>query len=111
MTNEGYPFKTNHLGLVCCQSGPPGCYCDFVFYTISDGRCLTANYTDNTVSVEWCKVADKPVLSTWQETYYNETFIQLENMGESSAKMCLGQESVEKKTICKKGSKLMLMPC
>merc|ERR1712083_145829 len=113
MTNEGYAFDINHSGLVCCHSGPAGCFCDFNYYTIPDGRCLTANYTDNTVSVEQCNVADKPPLSTWRETYYNSTFIQLENMGETNTNtyMCLGQESIKKEAVCKKGTKLMLMPC
>jgi len=112
MTNEGYPFYTNHSGLVCCQSGPPGCFCDFVFYTIPDGRCLTANYTDHSVSVQKCNVDDKPPMSTWSETSYNSTFIQLENMGQSDKfkKMCLGQD-VEGNMVCSKGSRLKLVPC
>ena len=116
MTNEGYPFYTNHSGIVCWQSGPPGCFCDFIFYTVSgDGTdgCLTANYEDNTVSVEQCNVDDKPPMSTWSETYYNETFIQIENMGQTDVrkKMCLGQDYSDRNMICEKGTKLALVPC
>merc|ERR1712130_428585 len=75
MTNEGYAFKTNHSALVCCHSGPANCFCDFYFYTIPDGRCLTANYADNTITAKPCNFNvnhHTPAFGLWSETYYNE---------------------------------------
>ena len=47
--NEGYAFKTDPTGLICCHSGPAGCYCDMVSFTVPDGECLTGNYAVETL--------------------------------------------------------------
>ena len=89
MTNEGYPFPTNKTGLFCCHNGPLGCYCDITQYGL-DGMngalCIAGNYSDGSVLATKCGASDHGQYdeTTWRETYYNDTFIQLENYGNTN---------------------------
>lgn len=117
--NEGYMFKINPPGLSCCHSGPEGCYCDTVYYKTMDGeteKCLTANYTDHSVSMGLCENKEYPLLAKWRETHYNGTFIQIENMATTkkyikNSYLCLGQDEGSKNGICEEGTKMSLVAC
>merc|ERR1712154_320407 len=93
--NEGYAFKTNASGLLCCRSGPAGCYCDLATYTVRDGiLCLAGDMETNTVAMKLCNASDVPPL--WKETHYNDTFIQMEvgaGPGSTNTYSCLGQDA------------------
>merc|ERR1712083_698730 len=110
MVNYGYPYPTNKTGLFCCHDGPLQCYCDITQYSFEnkgDTLCISADYKDHTLKATKC--SDQYDETTWRETYYNDTFIQLENYGNTGGNtyMCLGQESI----LCDKGTRLKLVPC
>merc|ERR1719189_1599445 len=110
--NEGYAFKTNASGLICCRSGPAGCSCDMAAYTVPDGKCITYTEHDDDVQLRPCDSVSDP-LHVWKETHYNETFVQIESAGlqQLNTYMCLGQESTDKDAICKRGTKVKMVPC
>ena len=53
--------------------------------------------------------------TSWRETWYNETFIQIENWGTTRTSkntyMCLGQDQDTLGDNCKRGSQLGLVSC
>lgn len=109
MVNEGYPYKTNKSGLFCCHDGPNNCYCDITQYILNN-KCINANYKTNSLYLSQCSSKGMDS-SGWRETYYNQSFIQLENFGTTGTNtyMCLGQS--DENDTCSVGKQLSLIPC
>ena len=120
MVNEGYAFnKVNPEGLWCCHNGPANCYCDITQYvtcsSYANEQCLTADYDDGSVSLRECGPMYTDA-TTWRETFYNETFIQIENWGTTGPNMpntymCLGQDHLDKESFCRSGTSSGLVSC
>jgi len=117
MVSENYPYKINKTDFFCCHDGPAKCYCDLVQYVADDNLCLTANYTDYSISLKECADSADGQYddSNFIETYYNETFIQLENFGptdgytRTNTYMCLGQ--ADGASVCERGNEITLIEC
>ena len=112
MVNEGYPYKVNKTGLVCCQIGPANCCCDITQYSVDNDQCITGDYDKNAIYLSKC-TTDGMDNTGWRETYYNDTFIQLENFGTTGGNtyMCLGIQVVHGNNVCNVGDDISLINC
>ena len=84
-----------------------------VSYTVPDGKCITYTAEGDDVELRRCELVKDPGMTLWKETHYNDTFVQIESAGlqQLNTYMCLGQEKTDKDAICKRGTKVKMVPC